>query len=141
MAAKVRMAFTLTVALTAIVILAALTPMTAAAATASVENARDARIFELLDDDQNGSVSMMEFKNNQMLVFYILDRNKDLALTADETFLPADVFASIAGADGKIDTLEFLEIVDSAFKQADTNHDELLDRQEFIALLHRVRNR
>ena len=135
MAAKVRMAFTLTVVLTA------LTPLMAAAATASLENARDARIFELLDDDQNGSVSMMEFKNNQMLVFYILDRNKDLTLTADETFLPAGVFASIAGTDGKIDTLEFLEIVDSAFKQADTNHDELLDRQEFIALLNRVRNR
>ncbi|AWJ90567.1 hypothetical protein Sp245p_12610 [Azospirillum baldaniorum] len=134
MAVKVRMAFTLMVAL-------AVPPHIAAtAATASMEHARDARIFELLDDDEDGRVSMMEFKNNQMLVFYILDRNKDLALTADETFLPADVFASIAGADGKIDTLEFLDIVDVAFKQADTNHDGMLDRQEFAALLSRVRS-
>ncbi|WP_155903470.1 hypothetical protein [Azospirillum brasilense] len=56
-----------------------------------------------LDDNQDGSVSMTEFKNNQMLVFYILDRNKDLALTVGETHLPADVFASIAGNDGKQD--------------------------------------
>ncbi|OYD84530.1 EF-hand domain-containing protein, partial [Azospirillum brasilense] len=72
--------------------------------------------------------------------FYILDRNKDLALTAGETHLPADAFASIAGNDGKIDTLEFLDVVDSAFKQADTNQDGLLDRQEFVALLTRIRN-
>ncbi|GAA4249826.1 hypothetical protein GBZ26_01940 [Azospirillum formosense] len=135
MAAKARVVCTLIAALAMHMHIAA------TAAAASVESARDARIFELLDDDQDGSVSMMEFKNNQMLVFYILDRNKDLALTADETFLPTDVFASIAGADGKIDTIEFLDIVDSAFKQADTNHDGLLDRQEFGALLKRVRNR
>jgi len=135
MAAKAQVAFTFVVAL------AALTHIVATAAAASVETARDARIFELLDDDHDGRVSVMEFKNNQMLVFYILDRNKDLALTADETFLPADVFAGVAGSDGKIDTLEFLDIVDSAFKQADTNHDGLLDRQEFTVLLERVRNR
>ncbi|MFC5356837.1 hypothetical protein [Azospirillum himalayense] len=135
MAAKARGAFPLIVAL------AALTHVAGTAAAASVETSRDARIFELLDDDQNGNVSMMEFKNNQMLVFYILDRNKDLALTVDETFLPADVFASIAGTGGKIDTLEFLDIVDSAFKQADTNQDGLLERQEFVTLLNRVRNR
>ncbi|MBK3773160.1 hypothetical protein GAY31_02990 [Azospirillum brasilense] len=135
MAVKVEMAFTLIVAL------AALPHIVSTAAAASAENARDARIFELLDDDQDGSVSMTEFKNNQMLVFYILDHNKDLSLTADETFLTPDAFKSISGTDGKIDTLEFLDIVDSAFKQADTNHDGLLDRQEFVALLNRVRNR
>lgn len=141
MAAKAQVAFTLQVVFTLIVAVAALTHIAAPVAAASVETARDARIFGLLDDDQDSSVSMMEFKNNQMLVFYILDRNKDLALTADETFLPSDAFASSAGSDGRIDTLEFLDIVDSAFKQADTNHDGLLDRQEFSALLSRVRNR
>ena len=110
MAATARMAFML------MVTLAALAHIVTTAAAASAENARDARIFELLDDNQDGSVSMTEFKNNQMLVFYILDRNKDLALTAGETHLPADAFASIAGNDGKIDTLEFLDVVDSAFK-------------------------
>ncbi|OYD80073.1 hypothetical protein, partial [Azospirillum brasilense] len=95
MAATARMAFML------MVTLAALAHIVTTAVAASAENARDARIFELLDDNQDGSVSMTEFKNNQMLVFYILDRNKDLALTAGETHLPADAFASIAGNDGK----------------------------------------
>ncbi|MBP2311297.1 EF-hand domain-containing protein [Azospirillum soli] len=111
----------------------------ALAADLSAERNRTAKIFELLDEDGNGRISMTEFKNNQMLVFYVLDRNKDLALTRNETALSAEVFARVAGPDGKISTFEFLNAVDSAFNAADTNHDEALDQQEFFALVQHVR--
>ncbi|PWC52638.1 EF-hand domain-containing protein [Azospirillum sp. TSO22-1] len=100
---------------------------------------RDRAIFDLLDDNHDGVISMPEFKNNQMLIFYLLDRNKDLVLTKNETALPADVFDEIAGPEGKINTIEFLNVVDKAFKNADTNHDSTIDRKEFNALMRRVR--
>lgn len=111
----------------------------AIAADMSAERNRAAKIFELLDENGDGRISMTEFKNNQMLVFYLLDRNKDLALTRDETTLSAEAFARVAGADGKISTLEFLNAVDSAFDAADTDHNGSLDREEFFALVRRVR--
>ncbi len=100
---------------------------------------RDRHTFELLDENGDGIVSLPEFKNNQMLIFYILDTNRDLVLTFNETALPKDVFDRIAGAGGKINTMEFLDVVDSAFMLADTNRDSVIDREEFAALMRRVR--
>lgn len=100
---------------------------------------RDRAIFDLLDDNHDGVISMPEFKNNQMLIFYLLDRNRDLALTRNETVLPADVFDKNAGPEGKIGTVEFLNVVDMAFKNADTNHDSAIDRTEFNTLMRRIR--
>lgn len=111
------------------------------AAEGSGHASRDRAIFDLLDENQDGVVSMPEFKNNQMLIFYLLDRNKDLVLTQNETNLPPDVFQRIAGPGGKITTIEFLNVVDEAFARADTNHDTLLDWTEFDALMRRVRER
>ncbi len=106
---------------------------------ASKYERRDRHTFELLDENGDGIVSLPEFKNNQMLIFYIMDRNRDLVLTRDETALPEDVFDRIAGAGGKINTMEFLNVVDSAFTLADTNHDSVIDWNEFAALMRRVR--
>ena len=111
----------------------------AIAADLSADRNRTAKIFTLLDEDGDARISMAEFKNNQMLVFYVLDRNKDLALTRNETALSAEAFARLAGPDGRISTLEFLNVVDHAFNTADTNHDGTLDQQEFFALVQRVR--
>jgi len=110
------------------------------AADLSSQRNRTAKIFDLLDEDSNGRISKAEFKNNQMLVFYVLDRNKDVALTRNETSLSADVFARVAGADGKISTLEFLNAVDNAFSTADADHNESLAQQEFFALVQNVRD-
>ncbi|WP_448191544.1 EF-hand domain-containing protein [Azospirillum sp. sgz301742] len=111
----------------------------AAAAEGSRQDSRDRKIFDLLDDNHDGVISMPEFKNNQMLIFYLLDRNKDQVLVQSETNLPPDVFDRIAGPGGKINTIEFLNIVDEAFKRADTNHDNVIDRKEFNALMRRIR--
>lgn len=113
----------------------------AAAAETSRQDNRDRKIFDLLDDNHDGVISMPEFKNNQMLIFYLMDRNKDQVLIQSETNLPPDVFDRIAGPGGKINTIEFLNIVDEAFKRADTNHDTVIDRKEFNALMRRVRER
>ena len=124
----------------AVMLLAMLCATKATAADLPVNAGRDDKIFDLLDDNNDGLISREEFKNNQMLVFYIMDRNKDLALTRAETTLPADSFARLAGSDGKIGPLEFLGVADAAFTQADANHDGSLDRQEFIVLLQHIRN-
>ena len=113
----------------------------AAAAEASRQDSRDRKIFDLLDENHDGVVSMPEFKNNQMLIFYLMDRNKDQVLVSGETNLPPDAFDRIAGPGGKINTMEFLSIVDEAFKRADTNQDTAIDRKEFNALTQRVRGR
>lgn len=134
MAARARMVLLAIVAFAAL----GLQPAAAATAKASYEK-RDQVIFDLLDENHDGVISMPEFKNNQMLIFYLLDRNKDLVLTREETVLPADVFDTIAGSGGKITTIEFLNVVDQAFKNADTNHDSAIDRKEFNALMRRVR--
>ncbi len=124
----------------AVMLLAMLIATKATAADLPANSGRDEKIFALLDDNNDGRISREEFKNNQMLVFYVMDRNKDLALTRAETTLPADSFARLAGADGKIGPLEFLAVADAAFTQADADHDGALDRQEFTILLQRVRN-
>lgn len=106
---------------------------------ASSEERRVKAVFDLFDENHDGFISMAEYKNNQMLVFYLWDRNKDLVLTQNETPFPPDVFARVAGADGKIDSVEFLNLVDDAFRQADANHDGKLDRQEFEFLRQHIR--
>ncbi|WP_448204936.1 hypothetical protein [Azospirillum sp. sgz302134] len=117
----------------------AVLPLNAWAADVSAGDRRTKQLFDLLDDNHDGVITLPEFKNNQMLVFYIWDRNKDLVLTPDEVPLPPDVFARIAGSNSKIDTIEFLNTVDEAFKRADANHDGKLDRREFATLRQRIR--
>lgn len=141
------MAMRLAPALASLTILAAIpavhAPPAASAAELSAKRSADedrkGKVFDLLDENDDGFISVAEFKNNQMLVFYILDRNKDLVLTVDETPIPADVFARIAGPKGTINSVEFLALVDDAFRQADANRDGMLDRQEFATLQRRLR--
>ena len=123
----------------AMMLLAMLIATKVTAADLPANAGRDDKIFDLLDDNNDGRISREEFKNNQMLVFYLMDRNKDLALTRAETTLPADNFARLAGSDGKIGPLEFLGVADAAFTQADANHDGALDRREFTVLLQHIR--
>lgn len=98
-------------------------------------------IFDLLDTNHDGKVTLSEFKNNQMLIFYIWDKNKDMVLTPDETPLPKDVFNRIAGENSRIDTMEFMKVVDTAFEQADTNRDGVLDLAEFTKMRQLVRRK
>ena len=137
MAARARTALVPVLALAAHTLIPAANP--AVAAEKPTFESRDKKIFEMLDDDHDGVISMPEFKNNQMLIFYVLDRNKDLVLTRNETALPADVFDQIAGSGSKITSIEFMNVVDHAFKNADQNHNSAIDRKEFNALMRRVR--
>ncbi|MBK3736863.1 hypothetical protein GAY29_28035 [Azospirillum brasilense] len=98
-----------------------------------------ADVFDLFDENDDGRISNAEFQNNKILVFYVWDRNRDLVLTPDETPLRPEVFAAAAGPDGRIDTLDFITVIDEAFLIADTNHDSMLDRQEFLAFRQRIR--
>jgi len=98
-------------------------------------------IFDLLDTNHDGKITLSEFKNNQMLIFYIWDKNKDMILTPNETPLPKDVFNRIAGENSRIDTMEFMNVVDSAFEQADENRDGILDLAEFNKMRLLVRRK
>ncbi|CAO3424814.1 hypothetical protein [Azospirillum doebereinerae] len=119
-------------------IISVISPM-ASAEEISADDRRTKQLFDLLDDNNDGLITLPEFKINQMLVFYIWDRNKDLVLTPDEVPLPLEIFTRIAGLNSKIDTLEFLNTVDAAFEQADTSHDSQLDLREFATLRQRIR--
>ncbi|AWJ87073.1 hypothetical protein TSH58p_27070 (plasmid) [Azospirillum sp. TSH58] len=101
--------------------------------------AQGADVFDLFDENHDGRISNAEFQNNKILVFYVWDRNRDLVLTPDETPLRPEVFARAAGPDGRIDSLEFITVIDEAFLIADTNRDSTLDRQEFFAFRQRIR--
>ncbi|MDQ2103234.1 EF-hand domain-containing protein [Azospirillum isscasi] len=98
-----------------------------------------ADVFDLFDENHDGRISNAEFQNNKILVFYVWDRNRDLVLTPDETPLRPEVFARAAGPDGRIDSLEFITVIDEAFLLADANRDSTLDRQEFAAIRQRIR--
>lgn len=98
-----------------------------------------ADVFDLFDENHDGRISNAEFQNNKILVFYVWDRNRDLVLTPDETPLRPEVFAGAAGPDGRIDSLEFITVIDEAFAIADTNRDSSLDRREFAAIRQRIR--
>ncbi|WP_175426541.1 hypothetical protein [Azospirillum brasilense] len=101
--------------------------------------AQGADVFDLFDENHDGRISNAEFQNNKILVFYVWDRNRDLVLTPDETPLRPEVFTAAAGPDGRIDSLEFITVIDEAFLIADTNRDSTLDRQELLAFRQRIR--
>ena len=126
-------------ALMCLALLAAPVPSPLSAAELSSADTRTGKLFELLDENEDGYVSMPEFKNNQLLVFYLWDRNRDLVLTVDETPAPPEVFARVAGPSGTIDPVQFIALVDGAFKSADANQDGKLDRREFATLRQRIR--
>ncbi|WP_353860282.1 hypothetical protein [Azospirillum formosense] len=111
----------------------------ATAAEMPDRTAQGADVFDLFDENHDGRISNAEFQNNKILVFYVWDRNRDLVLTPDETPLRPEVFARAAGPDGRIDSLEFITVIDEAFLIADTNRDSTLDRQEFLAFRQRIR--
>lgn len=111
----------------------------AAAADMSEIDERNPEVFNLFDENRDAFISMAEFQNNKLLVFYVWDRNRDMVLTIDETPLRPEVFARAAGPDGKIDPLEFVEVINEAFAIADTNHDGKLDREEFMAFRRQIR--
>ncbi len=111
----------------------------AAAAEMSEIDERNPEVFNLFDENRDGFISMAEFQNNKLLVFYVWDRNRDMVLTIGETPLRPEVFARAAGPDGKIDPLEFVEVINESFAIADTNHDSKLDRGEFMAFRRQIR--
>lgn len=115
-------------------------PENALAQGEGIEARQTENLFDLLDTNRDGNISVSEFKNNQMLIFYIWDNNKDLLLTPNETPLPPDVFMRIAGQNSRIDTMEFMKVVDSAFEQADVNRDGVLTLDEFTKMRQFVRH-
>lgn len=114
-------------------------PAPAMAAEMPDRTGQGADVFDLFDENHDGRISNAEFQNNKILVFYVWDRNRDLALTPNETPLRPEVFAAAAGPDGRIDSLEFITVIDEAFLIADSNRDSSLDRQEFAAVRQRIR--
>ncbi|MFP5517603.1 MAG: EF-hand domain-containing protein [Alphaproteobacteria bacterium] len=115
-------------------------PKNALAQGKGIEARQTKNLFDLLDTNRDGNISVSEFKNNQMLIFYIWDNNKDLLLTPNETPLPPDVFMRVAGQNSRIDTMEFMNVVDSAFEQADVNRDGVLTLDEFTKMRQFVRH-
>lgn len=95
------------------------------------------QLFSTSDSDGNGQIDRAEWQTRKMAIFYIRDRNNDIALSRDEIpgldstrFAEADL-----NGDGALSGLEFNQAAFSQFDKADRNADGVVSRDEFSVYL------
>lgn len=91
------------------------------------------QLFSVLDSDGNGEIDRAEWQTRKMAIFYMRDRNNDIALSRDEVpGLASDRFAEAdLNGDGVLSGFEFNQAPFTQFDKADRNTDGLVSRDEF----------
>ena len=99
-----------------------------ASGTASVE-----QLFSTLDSDGNGEIDRAEWQTRKMAIFYMRDRNNDIALSRGELpgldgtrFAEADL-----NGDGALSGYEFNQAAFAQFEKADRDGDGAISADEF----------
>ena len=107
-------------------------PSSAQAPTAS---AGEARVFEHIDRNSDGKISLEEYRVFFMRIFHIRDKNKDEALGEGELKdVSGEMVAGLdRNKDGKISVAEFSDVGYRDFDQADADKDAALNHEEFKA--------
>lgn len=91
------------------------------------------QLFAALDSDGNGQIDRAEWQTRKMAIFYMRDRNNDIALSPEEIpglnktrFAEADL-----NGDGVLSGFEFNQAAFSQFDKADRNNDGAVSAEEF----------
>lgn len=90
-------------------------------------------LFATFDSDGDGRIDRAEWQTRKMAIFYIRDRNNDIALTRDELpGLDPELFADAdRDGDGALSGLEFNQAAFTQFDKADRDNDGFVTRDEF----------
>lgn len=101
----------------------------------ALDETRLQKLFDLMDLDGNGGITRPEYQTGRGIVFATLDANLDFVLTDDELRLTPESFRIVAGDDGKVDGMEFLEVEAAAFEAIDSDGDLVIEYPEFLAFI------
>jgi Ca2+-binding EF-hand superfamily protein len=98
-------------------------------------------MFSILDSDGDGRIESGEWRDRQMLLFYLLDRNIDNVLSRDEVpSLPEEkMIAADIDQDGNLSGYDFNQALFTQFTTADANSDGAVDSAEFEKFLTGLR--
>lgn len=124
-------------ALVSVLLLLSSLPATALAADPAAAPVVDAdAILKRMDRDNDGKVSLEEYRNALSRRFHALDADADGVLRADE--IPRE-WLEVSDADISGDGLSMQELsshLQPVFQDFDTDHDGRLDRDELAGLAH-----
>jgi Ca2+-binding EF-hand superfamily protein len=110
----------------------------------AVAAARHSRIMQLLDPDNDGTVSLDEAKKAASAVFDRLDRNHNGVLNKRELggrVTPQEFAAADPDKDGTLTKPEYLSVVERRFKAADPDNDGTIDEKELSSRAGRALRR
>lgn len=95
------------------------------------------QLFAALDIDGNGRIDRAEWQARKMAIFYIRDRNNDIALSREEVpGLYKDRFAEAdIDGDGRLSGFEFNQAAFAQFDKADLDSDGAITGEEFVLYL------
>lgn len=92
------------------------------------------RIVERMDRDNDGQVSLEEYRNTMMRRFHAADRNADGALQSNEVPPEWVVVPAADLADGRVTLDEFSDELPAGFNAFDSSGDGRLDNAELNSL-------
>ena len=119
------------------VIQGALGALLLSAAVAQAQEYDPRRAFAEADKNKDNSISMSEFYERSVDVFFLGDKNKDGKLSKDEydavVVIREDFSQVDKNGDGVISENEFITARVPLFEKADTNKDGKLSEQEVVS--------
>ena len=107
------------------------------------EPMRDADAFAVLDANGDGVIDAAEWRQRKMMVFYILDRDRDLFLVPAEVpgLAPSEFAAADADQDGRLSGYEFNQAAFAQIEFADEDGSRTVTLAEFQSYRARLAGR
>jgi hypothetical protein len=102
----------------------------------AVAAAKRSRAMQMLDPDNDGTVSLEEAKQAASALFDRIDRNRNGVLNKRELggrVTPQEFAVVDRNKDGMLNKNEYLSVVEKRFKAADPDNDGTLDEKELTS--------